>query len=170
MPWTKGQSGNPRGRLPQLTIGDSLAATIRRVFTREYREQAIAQLVEIARSASTTDQRTRITAFECVARYGWPDEKHGGIGVKISGKDAQVVVQHLHLPIGVAGQDPLLPPGVDRPAYTGVKLGTARHIINSTLVESPVETPAGSEPPDPLPPVPTGRVRSRARTRSPSGA
>jgi hypothetical protein len=146
MPWVKGQSGNPRGRLPQLAIGDSLAATIRRVFTRESREQAITQLVEIARSPSTIDQRTRIAAFECLARYGWPDEKNGGIGVKISGKGAQVVVQHLHVPIGVSGQDPILPAVVDLPAYTGVKLGQARHIIDTAPVESPAPTPAVRKP------------------------
>jgi len=101
---------------------------------------------EIARSPSTIDQRTRIAAFECLARYGWPDEKNGGIGLRISGKGAQVLVQHVHVPIGVSGQDPILPAVVDLPAYTEVKLGQARHIIDTAPVESPAPTPAVRKP------------------------
>jgi hypothetical protein len=77
-----------------------------------------------------------------LARYGWPDEKAGTVGLRITGKGAQVVVQHVHLPIGISGQHALPDVVVDTPANGGVKLGTARHIID---IEA---TPESPEPPN----------------------
>jgi hypothetical protein len=147
MPWQKGQSGNLKGRPSNIAVQDSLAGTIRRIFTREQREQAIAHLSQIASGAITTDLRLSIQAFEVLSRYGWPEEKSGAASLRIVGKNAQVLVQHVHLPIGVSGQSPDLAPVVDRPAYAGVKLGTARHIIDTAPVESPAPA-AGSKRPD----------------------
>ena len=146
MPWARGQSGNPAGRPSSIAPGDSLAATIRRVFSREQRDVAIGKLTEIATTDRGIDPRARIAAFECLARYGWPDEKAGTIGLRISGKGAQVVVQHVHLPIGTSGQQALPDVVVDPPAHGGVKLGQARHIIDTAPVESPAPTPAVRKP------------------------
>ena len=141
MPWTRSVSGNPAGRPSSIAPGDSLAATIRRVFSREQRDIAIGKLTEIATTDRGIDPRTRIAAFECLARYGWPDEKAGTVGLRITGKGAQVVVQHVHLPIGISGQTALPDVVVDQPAYAGVKLGNARHIVDTAPVESPAQTP-----------------------------
>ena len=125
MSWRKGQSGNPAGRKP-IPIADSLAATIRRIFDKGKREQAIARLAFLA-IADGVETKDQLRAFELLARYGWPEEKSGAIGLRISGKHAQVLVQHVHQPIGIAGQAPVVLDVVDVPAVAVVDLARVEH-------------------------------------------
>jgi len=117
-----------------MAAGDSMAATIRRIFTREKRESAIAGLADIA-TDTAIDPRVRIQAFECLSRYGWPEEKTGAVGLRIVGKNAQVLVQHIHTPIGISGQAPAVlaaPSGeAGEAGQAPVRLPGTQHIDDS---------------------------------------
>ena len=103
-----------------MPVGQSLAASIRQFFTRERREQAI-EFIGGLITAPGIDPAVRLRAFDLLARYGWPEEKSGAIGLRISGKHAQVLVQHVHTPIGLPGA----PDVVGAPGGSGVRLETA---------------------------------------------
>jgi len=140
-----------------MDSAESMAACIRKCFDKDKREKTILGIVAIA-TDPTIDPRIRVQAFDVLTRHGWPEEKTGAVGLRISGKGAQVLVQHIHQPIGLA----TTPNGVDPSMYTGVKVGEARQIDVGTarhIIESPAETPAGSEIPDPLAVGKNGRHR-----------
>lgn len=164
MAWVKGQSGNLAGRPSTYNQTDSLASTIRKVFTRQSRMVAIGRMVSIATADNGIDPRIQIQAFECLAKYGWPDERSGSFGLRINGKNAQVIVNHVHQPIGLStttADDAELPAygavksltpsdDVAPSPYAGVKLGNARHLLDSAP-ESPTETPGSpTDDDDPL--------------------
>jgi hypothetical protein len=128
-----------------MPIAETLAGTIRKVFTRSLREQAIGRLAYIATDPGI-DPIVQIRAFECLSRYGWPEERSGQVGLRIVGKNAQVLVQHVHQPIGIVttGDDG---PGVP---YAGVKLGKARHLLESSAPGQAPESVDGRPDDDPL--------------------
>lgn len=128
-----------------MPLTESLAATIRKIFNKAHREQAITRLVWIA-TDSGCEVLHSMRAFELLARYGWPDEKSGAVGLRISGKGAQVLVQHIHQPIGLASTSL---DDVELQRYEGVKLGSARHCLEASP-ETVAETPGSPTDDDPL--------------------
>jgi len=95
MPWKKGQSGNPRGRLPNT---DSLSELIRESATPERRQQMMQRMWALA-AESHSDAHVRVKACEWLAKHGWPDESSGRTTVTMTpGEDgtSQLTVVHEH--------------------------------------------------------------------------
>lgn len=91
-PFTKGQSGNPKGR---PALGDSLAEQIRVSGTPERRGKLFDQMWALA-AESHSDPNARVKAAEWLAKHGWPDETRGTTTVKSEDGGKIITVTHVH--------------------------------------------------------------------------
>lgn len=92
--FTKGQSGNPKGRPP---AGWSLAEAIREALTPERRRQLLAQMITLA-AEPHGDPHARIKAAEWLAKHGWPGAQRDSVTVTSDGPAKITVIHELHPP------------------------------------------------------------------------
>ena len=86
MPFTKGRSGNPKGR-PRK--GDSLAEAIRSRLNAKKRQDVIDAIIAKAAQGD-------VHAFDVLGKRGWPDEAKGDISINVpDATSVQVIHKHV---------------------------------------------------------------------------